>query len=182
MTSYPFLKQYHHDTLPMEQATPEVLVTADGSQVHNLHKDIFYIPDPTLAFIGTPYHTATFSLFEFQAMALARVFAGMCQLPDEHEMRAEYDARKRRKGLGRNFHSLRGSGEEEAYVNELVEWVNRDACMYGFELMKGHSAEWVAANKAREEKLGWLRKRNGKGQLEGLVKDDGEVLLLPGLC
>jgi hypothetical protein len=76
MTSYPFLKQYHHDNLHIDQATPDTLVTAEGSQVHNLHKDIFYIPDPTLAFIGAPYHTATFSLFEFQAMALARVYAG----------------------------------------------------------------------------------------------------------
>ena len=152
MTSYSFLKQYHSDTLPAEQATPNVLVTAEGSQLHNLHKDIFYIPDPTLAFIGTTYHVATFSFFEFQAMALARVFAGTCQLPSEPEMRAEYDAKKQRKGLGRDFHSLRGTGEEEAYVTELVEWVNRDAVARGLEpTMKGHTDEWRAANKAKEE-------------------------------
>jgi Flavin-binding monooxygenase-like len=162
MTSYPFLKQYHHGTLSAEHATPSTLVTADGTQVHNLHKDIFYIPDSTLAFIGTPYHTATFSLFEFQAMALARVFAGACALPTEHEMRAEYGEKRRRKGLSRDFHSLRGYGEEEAYVNELVEWVNRDAGGDGVGLMEGHSAEWLAANRAREEKLKWLRARRAK--------------------
>lgn len=179
MTSYPFLAQYHSDTLPAEQATSSILVTAEGSQVHNLHKDIFYIPDTTLAFIGTPYHTATFSLFEFQAMALARVFAGTCHLPDERTMRAEYDTKKRKKGLGRDFHSLRGFGEEEAYVAELVEWVNRDATVYGVEPMKGHSDEWRAANKAREEKLGWLRERRGNK----LIAESGTEALLPhGLC
>jgi len=180
MTSYPFLKQYHSDSLPIEQATPEVLVTAEGSQVHNLHKDIFYIPDPTLAFIGAPYHTATFTLFEFQAMVLARVFAGTCQLPNEDEMRAEYEERKRRKGLGRDFHSLRGHGEEEAYVIELVKWVNQDAIVHGVEPMKGHTEEWRAANKAREEKLRWLRQR--KGNPAETKKDSVDVTLPAGLC
>lgn len=180
MTSYPFLKQYHADSLSMEQTTPEVLVTADGTQVHNLHKDIFYIPDPTLAFIGAPYHTATFTLFEFQAMALARVFAGTCQLPNEHEMRTEYEEKKRRKGLGRDFHSLRGYGEEEAYVIELVEWVNRSGSVHGVEPMKGHTNEWRAANKAREEKLKWLRRRKGKAA--ETEKDRVDVVLPAGLC
>jgi hypothetical protein len=72
--SFPFMRQYHRDDLTSAEAD-EVLVT-DGQQTHNLHKDIFYIPDPTLAFIGVPYHVATFSFFEFQAMALAEDFAG----------------------------------------------------------------------------------------------------------
>lgn len=162
MTSYPFLKQYHDDTIPAAQATPDILITAEGAQVHNLHKDIFYIPDPTLAFIGTPYHTATFSLFEFQAIALARVFAATCRLPHERAMRAEYEAKKQRKGLGRDFHSLRAYGEEEAYVIDLVEWVNRDANFYGTEPMRGHSDEWRAANEARAQKLRWLRERRSE--------------------
>ena len=181
MTSYPFLGRYHSDSLPLEQATPGILVTGEGSQVHNLHKDIFYIPDPTLAFVGAPYHTATFTLFEFQAMALARVFAGTCQLPNEHEMRAEYEEKKKRKGLGRDFHSLRGHGEEEAYVVELVEWVNRDAVGHGVEPIKGHTEEWCAANRAREEKLRWLRQSKGKG-LAAEREDSVDAALPLGLC
>lgn len=60
----PFLKQFHEDETAPSKASDTVLVT-DGTQVHNLHKDIFYIPDPTLAFVGVPYYTATFTLFEF---------------------------------------------------------------------------------------------------------------------
>ena len=44
--------------------------THNNQQTHNLHKDIWYIPDPTLAFVGVPYHVATFSLFEFKSFRL----------------------------------------------------------------------------------------------------------------
>lgn len=64
--SFPYMRQYHADGVHSTEADEVVLVT-DGQQTHNLHKDIFYIPDPTLAFIGVPYHVATFSTFEFQA-------------------------------------------------------------------------------------------------------------------
>ncbi|KAH0336033.1 FAD/NAD(P)-binding domain-containing protein, partial [Aureobasidium melanogenum] len=86
--SYPFLSHLHGDDLLPNQASETTLVTT-GQVTHNLHKDIFYIPDPTLAFIGVPYHVATFSLFEFQAMAVAAIFAGSANLPSEKEMRKD---------------------------------------------------------------------------------------------
>ncbi|KAG9603549.1 FAD/NAD(P)-binding domain-containing protein, partial [Aureobasidium melanogenum] len=104
--SYPFLSHLHADNLLPSQASNTILVTT-GQVTHNLHKDIFYIPDPTLAFIGVPYHVATFSLFEFQAMAVAEVFAGSADLPEEEEMREEYKERVERKGVGRKLHSLK---------------------------------------------------------------------------
>lgn len=64
--SFPYMRQYHADGIRSDEANATVLVT-DGQQTHNLHKDIFYIPDPTLTFIGVPYHVATFSALEFQA-------------------------------------------------------------------------------------------------------------------
>lgn len=64
--SLPYMRQYHADDVHPVNASDSVLVT-NGQQVHNLYKDIWYIPDPTLAFIGVPYHVATFSAFEFQA-------------------------------------------------------------------------------------------------------------------
>ncbi|RMZ78714.1 hypothetical protein DV737_g3756, partial [Chaetothyriales sp. CBS 132003] len=124
ITSYPFLSQYHEDDKLAEEANVDTLVTSDGNMTHNLHKDIFFIPDPTLAFVGAPYHISTFSLFDFQAQVVARVFAGHVQLPDTQAMREEYRRRAEEKGLGRDFHSLRGEGEELAYVQSLVDWVN----------------------------------------------------------
>lgn len=70
--SLPFLRQLHADNTPVEDADPFTLVT-NGQVTHNLHKDIWYIPDPTLSFIGVPFHVATFSLFEFQAMVSQRL-------------------------------------------------------------------------------------------------------------
>jgi thioredoxin reductase len=123
--SYPFLSQLHGDTTRDSEAGHRLLVTKEGEMTHNLHRDIFYIPDPTLSFVGVPYHTATFSLFDFQAQVVARVFAGLALLPSEAEMETEYKARVEEKGLGRDFHSLRGRGREILYVRELVEWMNR---------------------------------------------------------
>jgi hypothetical protein len=87
--TFPFLFQYHRDSVPASEADDTALVI-DDTQMHNLHKDIFYIPDPTLAFIGVPYYTATFSLFEFQAITVAAVFSGKAHILKEADMRAEY--------------------------------------------------------------------------------------------
>ena len=153
--SLPFLSDYHSDDTPASQASDTVLAT-DGTQFHNLHKDIFYIPDPTLTFIGVPYFTATFTLFEFQAVALAAVLSGKAQLPSQEEMRSEYQARLRKKGVGKAFHSLKG--QEVQYVNSLVDWLNRDGQRLGASHVEGHTAAWHAADADRtrmvEEKLG----------------------------
>lgn len=115
--TYPFLSQFHSDTAPafpqLQSPTtrsttvpkipipfspsptpPETtLVTSSPLQTHHLHRDIFYIPDPTLAFIGVPYYTATFSCFDFQAQALAYIFSGRARLPATQVMREEYQNR-----------------------------------------------------------------------------------------
>jgi hypothetical protein len=144
-SSLPFLRSFHNDNVSSAEANDRVLIT-DGLQTHNLHKDIFYIPDPTLAFIGIPFHTATFSFFEFQAVALAEALTGRVSLPSEEVMRAEYRERLQRKGAGRPFHSMRGQGQEIGYVKELVEWVNGELQgngeAEGQTLMRGHSKKW----------------------------------------
>jgi MFS transporter, ACS family, pantothenate transporter len=158
MISYPYLSQYHSDITDASSASKEILVTSEGQMVHNCYKDTFFIPEPTLALVGTPYHIATFSLFEFQGMVVARVFAGLAELPSTVQMQADYRQKLLLKGVGRDFHSLRGSGEEEKFVTQLVEWMNRDAKRLGHSaFLLGHTPEWHAANKDREEKLTWLR-------------------------
>ncbi|KAK0670669.1 hypothetical protein QBC41DRAFT_363896 [Cercophora samala] len=147
ITSYPFLPHLHSDTAPVTESGEHLVVTSDGNMAHNLHKDIFYIPDPTLAFVGVPYHVVTFSLFDFQAQAVARVFAGRAKLPSQRLMRDEYGRKLREKGLGRGFHSLHQEGKEVLYVRELVEWVNEgyaDGEGWSDGRMKGHSEEWLA--------------------------------------
>ena len=148
--SFPFMRQYHADGVRAEDGDETVLVT-DGKQTHNLHKDIFYIPDPTLSFIGVPYHIATFSFFEFQAMALAAVFAGWTPLPPEIVMREQYRERLRLQGAGRTFHSMKAEGAEIRYVADLVHMVN-DGIGGGVK-MTGHSQRWFEAYERRLKRL-----------------------------
>lgn len=145
------MRQYHADGMRAEDADEEVLVT-NGQQTHNLHKDIWYIPDPTLAFIGVPYHVATFTLFEFQAMALAAVFAGHAKLPSMEAMRQDYNGRLKQKGAGRTFHSLKARGQEIAYVNELVQLVSA-RLERPVVAMTGHSERWHEAYARRWKRM-----------------------------
>jgi hypothetical protein len=136
----PFLPALHDDSLTPDQANEEILVT-DGTQIHNLHKDIFYIPDPTLAFVGVPFYTATFTLFEIQAIAVSKVLSGQAWVPSESEMRKEYNDRVEKKGVGREFHSLKGV--EVEYAAELVDWVNSQVTTTGGEKMEGRTEAWL---------------------------------------
>jgi MFS transporter, ACS family, pantothenate transporter len=148
--SLPFLREYHRDFLTPESADDTTLVT-NGEQVHNLHKDIFYIPDPTLSFIGVPFYVATFTLFEFQAIAVAAVYSGRAKLPVEDDMRSEYRERVAKKGVGKAFHSLKGQDIE--YANSLVEWINGDSDSESGHAVEGHTYAWCEAFAAFHKKL-----------------------------
>lgn len=146
----PFLRRLHEDDTLPEEANETVLVT-NGEQLHNLHKDIFYIPDPTILFVGVPYFTATFTLFEFQALVVAQVLSGRADLPDEQTMREEYKERVVQKGFGKPFHSLRGV--EVEYVNELLSWVNAQGEARGVKRIEGHTELWHQAKEEFNERL-----------------------------
>jgi hypothetical protein len=146
----PFLPHLHSDDTPVEEANDELLVT-DGTQFHNLHKDIFYINDPSLVFVGVPFFTATFTLFEFQAMVVAKVLSGVAKLPSRTAMRAEYDGRVKAKGYGKAFHSLRD--REAEYVDELLAWVNHDLEEAGRSRLEGHTANWHAAREEQVQRI-----------------------------
>jgi hypothetical protein len=146
----PFLLPYHEDHTPAAEASDTVLVT-DGTQIHNLHKDIFYIQDPSLIFVGVPYFTATFTLFEFQALTVTAVLSGKADLPSKNSMQREYRDRLERKGIGKGFHSLRG--QEVEYVNELLEWINADVEKRGGRRVEGHSDLWHVAKDDQIERF-----------------------------
>jgi len=149
----PFFPQYNNNSTPVTEADDSTLIT-DGTQIHNLHRDIFYIPDPTLVFVGIPFYTATFTLFEFQAIAVAEVFSGNAQLPPTTEMRKEYLDRIRIKGYRRNFHSLKG--EEDTYVNQLLDWLNGDRAQQGLSPIEGHTSSWIEAKEEQVKRLNQL--------------------------
>ena len=172
--SHPFLLELHEDNVLPQDASDTVLV-ANGTQFHNLHKDIFYVPDPTLVFVGVPFYTAKFTLFEYQAIVVAAVLSGRAWLPKEEEMREEYKKRLETKGYGRAFHSL--MNQQVVYVNELLTWINAQAELTGAEKVEGYSEKWLAEDKLKlsktrpcleqkrlfigEWKTMWLRRRFG---------------------
>jgi cation diffusion facilitator CzcD-associated flavoprotein CzcO len=166
ITSYPFLPQLHDDETAAEDATRNILVTKEGNMAHNLHKDLFWISDPSLAFVGVPYHISTFSFFEFQAQIVARVFAGLAKLPSEADMRKTYLERLSLRGVGRDFHSMRGEGDELAYVADLVEWANRDGQEVGAPEMQGHTAIFLEGHRRQREMLKQLGLRLERRNLE----------------
>ncbi|KAK6071113.1 Thiol-specific monooxygenase 6 [Seiridium cupressi] len=142
ITSYPFLGPLQDPTVSTEEADDKIIVSKDGLTTHNLHKDIFYIPDPTLVFVGVPYYTSTFSLFDFQAEVVSRFLAGKAALPKQEVLRAEYDERKA--GLvegSKTFHSL--MRKEVPYMNGILEWINAEAKRLGFEPMRGVDERWL---------------------------------------
>ncbi|TLS21065.1 uncharacterized protein PpBr36_10461 [Pyricularia pennisetigena] len=170
ITSYPYLgPRMQRPWLDLQDARKtkdhEVIVTADGLITHNLHKDIFYIPDPTLAFVGVPYHISTFSFFDIQAQVIARVFAGDAQLPPRAEMVAEFEGRWVADdgetmldpvSLGKTFHSL--YGQEDSCTEELVAWVNSQVEAAGGEPMRTLGAAWKTRYKELVETSVAVRK------------------------
>lgn len=160
ISSYPFLgPSLQAPAIPLEQAGDETVITSDGCVTHNLHKDIFYMPDPTLAFVGVPYHISTFSLFDFQAEVVARVFSCRAALPTETTMRREYDGRRakmRVENSSKEFHSL--WGRETEYIDELLGWVNGDAALLGYEGMRGVDDRWRSKREEFAKKMKEIRR------------------------
>jgi hypothetical protein len=112
--------------------------------VLNLHRDIFFIPDPTLAFLGLSVNVSAFSCFEYQAIAAARVLASQARIPSIERMREAYNLMVATKGEGKFSHYLGREGER-VYVAETVQWLNDHADKYGGEHITGHSQAWVKA-------------------------------------
>ncbi|KAI8336498.1 hypothetical protein BD560DRAFT_378140 [Blakeslea trispora] len=144
--NFHFLEHLHSDDhinrTRSQAVDDDRVLVKDGTQVFNLHKDIFYIPNPTLSFVGIPFHIATFSLFEFQSYAIARVYSGTADLPAEESMRSEWANRESIKGSGREFHAL-GADLEISYINDILRWINQDGQVHQKQLIKGHDEEWM---------------------------------------
>ncbi|KAI0476966.1 FAD/NAD(P)-binding domain-containing protein [Xylaria cf. heliscus] len=143
ITSYPFLEHLEQPAVAWEDAGETTLITADGYTTHNLHKDVFYIPDPTLVFIGVSHLVSTFSLFDFQARVMAKVLAGHVGLPAESTMKAEQKERKARFQPGDRFHALLLG--EQTYIADVLSWVNAELTKAGLAPIEGMDAKWLIA-------------------------------------
>ncbi|ORY32264.1 hypothetical protein BCR39DRAFT_587004 [Naematelia encephala] len=155
--SFPFLPELHADPGKSEPRRTGFPLVTDGKGVLNLYRDTFYIPDPTLTFLGLSVNTSAFSFFEYQAQSISRVFQGTARLPPLYERWEAYHALVREKGEGKFSHFLGKQGERD-FVRETVEWINRDAIKSGAKLVDGHSEEWL---KASDNIIGMIAEKYG---------------------
>lgn len=166
--SYAFLgPAFEQPQTAPRDADDAVVTTADARAVHNLHEDLFYIPDPTLAFAGVTHFASEFSMHDVKAQVLAAVWAGRARLPSPAAMRAEQARRKRHL-----WPEVAAPGDlpmalnavyllDDLVIRRLLDWVNPQLAAAGFEPLVGPNAAWWTAFRAESEGA-----RSAMGQLQ----------------
>ncbi|KAI5480929.1 FAD/NAD(P)-binding domain-containing protein [Pseudohyphozyma bogoriensis] len=141
--SNPYLVDYEQRMIKQDPANKMML---DGHTVLNLHEQVFYISNPTLALVGVPVNVSTFSFYEYLSLMVTRVWSGQAQLPSIPCMRAEFEA-KFAASKPRTFH-VYGKPVEVALVQEMSDWINSEAARLGFEgkvrRIEPYSPEYLA--------------------------------------
>lgn len=123
--SLPFLDAYSASNVDELSSCGLPPVITNGVQLQNLHEDIFYIPDPTLAFTGVKFEVSTCPFFDVQATFLASVFSGRTGLPSKDIMADSYKRRLAELGPGKPFHVL-GWKKERIYMKAVAECIKEE--------------------------------------------------------
>ncbi|KAF3051805.1 hypothetical protein E8E11_000282 [Didymella keratinophila] len=92
-------------------------VKPKNGRIPGLYQHVFYNGDPSLAFIGMVTGGFDLRIFEWQAVAMARVFAGRASLPSRTEMQAWEQQRIAERGDGPSFSVL--MPDFERYFEDL---------------------------------------------------------------
>ncbi|PVH80841.1 putative dimethylaniline monooxygenase [Cadophora sp. DSE1049] len=79
---------------------------AESGRLQGFYQHIFKIGDPTLAVVGQVRAALTFRCYEYQAIAVARVFAGRGKLPSILEQKGWEAERLEYKGPSALFHEI----------------------------------------------------------------------------
>lgn len=108
--SYPFLESFN----------PKLIT--HGFCVHNLYRHIFYIEQPSLAFVALPWKVSPFPLSEAQASIISRIWSGQLHLPSPAAMHQWEDDLVAKVGNGRAFHKME-TPEDIRYQNSLCDWL-----------------------------------------------------------
>lgn len=158
LASFPFLgPDLEQPCTEPRDADETVIITSDARTVHNLHEDIFYIPDPSLAFIGISLYVSSFSMFDIQAKVVAAVWAGRAHLPSQAAMIEE---QRRRKSLVQLLTGMTLNGIyilDDFVMRRLLDWVNSHAaeatagCQNRNDALAGPDAKWWTAFRAKRE-------------------------------
>ncbi|RDW33055.1 hypothetical protein B0I72DRAFT_137048 [Yarrowia lipolytica] len=115
--SFPFLHSYVHHS-------DDDLIT-DGVRIRNLYRQLFYINDPSIAFIGMPKNVVPFPLAETQAAVVARVWSGRLKLPSKETQLESLRKEEKERGTGSAHHTLKHPLDAE-YQQALTDWLKAD--------------------------------------------------------
>lgn len=101
-------------------------ITGDGSYVHQLYDQTFYVEDPRLVFMGLPKKVIPFPTFQNQAIVVAKVMAEKLSLPSRTVMRKDEFDRLEKKGFdGMKYHSFDFS-EDIELAEHWRKWAEED--------------------------------------------------------
>ncbi|KAJ5111232.1 hypothetical protein N7532_001767 [Penicillium argentinense] len=92
-------------------------VPTRSNRVPDLYQHVFYRHDPSLVFVGAVGAGLTFKIFEWQAVAAARVLAGRATLPSDAEQEKWEQERIALKGDGPPFSAVNPDFKE--YFEEM---------------------------------------------------------------
>ncbi|KII86697.1 hypothetical protein PLICRDRAFT_55612 [Plicaturopsis crispa FD-325 SS-3] len=170
--TFPYLPQYHNSSIGINDTATggaiQPLVT-DGSHVRSLHLDLFYIEEPTIAFLTRP-----FGLAEYWAVALAKVWDNKAKLPSTSELwRIHWGHVKSQGGYGKHFQFL-GADKGNALARYLIGWLNDAAVKYG-----GRQLDTIPKERDQVFSL-WVRARFGIDLFES-GGEGGQTLTPDGL-
>jgi cation diffusion facilitator CzcD-associated flavoprotein CzcO len=108
----PFMKSY--------MKGDDAIIT-DGVRTRHLYRHIFYIPDPTLSFVGLNKNVIPFPMAESQGAVIARVYSGRLSFPSEDVMRESELEELKIHGNGTKFHRFE-TPADIVYARELETW------------------------------------------------------------
>ncbi|GLB43675.1 putative pyridine nucleotide-disulphide oxidoreductase [Lyophyllum shimeji] len=154
--TFPFLPQYHDSSITRDDDEgiphPRPIVT-DGTHLRSLYLDIFYIEEPTIAFVDMNIGMQSFTYAEYIGVALTKVWANKARIPATPELWRRQRAHvKELGGYGRHFQFL-GSERTDRNIRYFLGWLNEAAAKYGGRQIDGinpGNAEIAALwNKAR---------------------------------
>ncbi|OGM45768.1 monooxygenase [Aspergillus bombycis] len=149
-------------TLPFLPDTP-----IRNNRVPDLYLHVFHQQDPSLVFLGAVGAGLTFKVFEWQAVAAARVLAGKAQLPSLEEQRRWEQDRIAKKGDGPGF--LMINPDFEAYFEQLRQLAGEPAEGKPGRILPPFKQQWVDDfNAGHERRIRMWKKANEAGRVSKL--------------
>lgn len=119
--------------------------------ISDLYNQIFYIPDPTLTFVGLGKDVNPFPFAEAQSSVIARYYSGRLNLPSTNVMYEEFNNELKNKGVA--LHGLKFPKEAE-YINGLFKWIEQENLLdKGFIFDKYEGEKYERKKKVPEVKL-----------------------------